>query len=69
MLEAESYFSTLPNVDIERSKFKIPFQHKTTFNAGDLVPIFMDQDILPGDTVSLDLSSSSYDYTYFSCNG
>ena len=38
---SESRFSHLPNVEIERSKFKRPFQHKTTFNAGELIPIFL----------------------------
>ena len=38
---SESRFSHLPGVEIERSKFKRPFQHKTTFNAGELIPIFL----------------------------
>lgn len=53
---AESRFSHLPGVDIERSKFHRPFQHKTTFNAGELIPIFCDE-VLPGDTFSMDMSS------------
>lgn len=51
-----SYFSTLPSIDIERSRFGRPFQHKTTFNAGQLIPIFFDE-ILPGDSFTLDMAS------------
>ena len=53
---SESRFSHLPGVEIERSKFKRPFQHKTTFNAGELIPIFCDE-VLPGDTFSMDMAS------------
>lgn len=44
------------SLDVRRSKFKRPFGHKTTFKAGDLVPIFLDE-VLPGDTFKLDVSS------------
>lgn len=50
-------FAITPSVSISRSKFKRPSQHKTSFNLGDIVPIYLDADILPGDTVSLDLAS------------
>lgn len=40
---------------VGRSKFKIPFEHKTTFKAGDLIPIYS-CDILPGDSVDMNLS-------------
>lgn len=53
---SESRFSHLPGVEIERSKFFRPFQHKTTFNAGQLIPIFCDE-VLPGDTFSMDMAS------------
>lgn len=53
---SESRFSHLPGVEIERSKFHRPFQHKTTFNAGELIPIFCDE-VLPGDTFSMDMAS------------
>lgn len=43
------------NLSIKRSTFARPFEHKTTFNAGKLVPIFCDE-VLPGDTFNLDLS-------------
>lgn len=52
----DSRFSLAPQVDIERSAFDRSCSHKTTFNAGDLVPIYCEE-ILPGDTVSMDVSS------------
>lgn len=54
--ETESHFSKLPTIDIRRSSFKRPSDHKTTFNTGDLIPIYVDE-ILPGDTVSMDMAS------------
>lgn len=50
-------FAITPSVSISRSKFKRPSQHKTSFNLGQLVPIYVDADILPGDTVSMDLAA------------
>lgn len=55
--ETELRFSEIPEIEKPRSKFKRPFTHKTTFNASDLVPIYLDQDILPGDTVKIDMAS------------
>lgn len=48
-------FSAVPSVDIPRSKFRRDHGHKTTFNAGELVPIYVDE-VLPGDTFSLNAS-------------
>lgn len=42
-------FAQVPSVAIERSVFDRSHGHKTTFDAGYLVPIFVD-DVLPGDT-------------------
>ena len=53
----ESHFSNVPNIGISRSKFDRSFTHKTTFNAGDLIPIFCDTTIMPGDTVKMKMSS------------
>lgn len=55
--ETESHFTYLPQVNIRRSSFKRPFTHKTSFNAGDLIPIYVDADILPGDTVKMEMGS------------
>ena len=54
--ETERHFSEIPEIDIKRSKFKIPFDHKTTFNAGELIPFYV-AEVLPGDTCSIDLST------------
>ena len=43
------------SIDIRRSTFARPFEHKTTFNSGKLIPIFLDE-VLPGDTFNLDVS-------------
>lgn len=53
--ETESHFAHIPSADIKRSRFKRPHTHKTTFNTGDLIPIYVDSDILPGDTVEMDM--------------
>lgn len=55
--ETESHFTYLPQVSIRRSSFKRPFTHKTSFNTGDLIPIYVDADILPGDTVKMEMGS------------
>lgn len=48
-------FSKAPQMDIERSVFDRVNTHKTTFNAGKLIPLYY-EDVLPGDTVSMDTS-------------
>lgn len=50
---SQAHFATTPTVDISRSKFDRSFTHKTTFNAGDLIPFYVDSNILPGDTVKM----------------
>jgi hypothetical protein len=45
-------FSMIPRADIPRSKFVAQKTHKTTFDSGNLVPIYVDE-VLPGDTVNL----------------
>ncbi len=49
-------FSKVPNVTIPRSSFDRSFAHKTTFDAGFLVPIFVDE-VLPGDTFNLKMAA------------
>lgn len=50
----EIHFSDIPTqANIQRSKFNIPFDHKTTMNEGELVP-FMCTEVLPGDTLKID---------------
>lgn len=45
----ESHFSQLPSVQIGRSRFDRSSSVKTTFNAGQLIPFYVDE-VLPGDT-------------------
>lgn len=51
----ESHFGNIPTKDIRRSKLKMPFRHLTSFNTGDIIPIFR-KEVLPGDTFSLNES-------------
>lgn len=55
---SQNHFAANPtNIDIQRSRFDRSQTHKTTFNTGDLVPIFVDE-VLPGDTFTMDMSSA-----------
>lgn len=55
VMPAQSRFATVPQADIPRSSFDRSHGYKTTFNAGDLIPIFVDE-ALPGDTFSLNMT-------------
>nr|CAI9750214.1 major head protein [Microvirus sp.] len=52
----EAHFAQIPHADISRSKFYRNSDHKTTFNAGQLIPIYIDE-VLPGDTHQMDMSA------------
>lgn len=45
-------FAMVPKAEIPRSAFNRQFTHKTTFDAGYLIPIYVDE-VLPGDTFNL----------------
>ena len=45
-------FSNAPTADVPRSSFNRSHGHKTTFDAGYLIPIYCDE-ALPGDTLTL----------------
>ena len=49
-------FSQVPRATIPRSSFNRSHGHKTVFNSGDLVPIYVDE-VLPGDTFNLRLNA------------
>ena len=49
-------FTTIPKADIPRSKFDCQSTHKTTFDAGNLVPVYVDE-VLPGDTFNLNMTA------------
>lgn len=51
-----SHFSEIPGVDIRRSILDRSHTHKTSGNVGDIIPIYVDPDIMPGDTVTMDTS-------------
>lgn len=53
---SNSRFAQAPQVDIQRSTFDRSSGHKTTFNAGKLVPIYVDE-VLPGDTFEMKTSA------------
>lgn len=49
---SQSHFSNVPSANIERSRFDRSHGYKSTFDAGRLIPIFVDE-VLPGDTFNL----------------
>ena len=49
-------FSQIPSVQMQRSAFQRNCGLKTTFDAGHLVPVFVDE-VLPGDTFSLRMNT------------
>ncbi|WNK14331.1 MAG: major capsid protein [Microvirus sp.] len=49
-------FAMVPKAEIPRSSFRIQTTHKTTFDAGYLIPIYVDE-ILPGDTFSVKMTA------------
>ena len=49
-------FAMVSRADIPRSTFNIQTTHKTTFDSGYLVPIYLDE-VLPGDSHSLQLTA------------
>ena len=51
----ESHFATLPHVSLNRSSFDRDSSVKLTFNAGDLIPFYVDE-VLPGDTFQIKTS-------------
>jgi hypothetical protein len=52
----QQHFSMIPRADIPRSKFDVQSAHKTTFDAGLLVPIYVDE-VLPGDTFNFKMTA------------
>ncbi|QGH72837.1 MAG: major capsid protein [Microviridae sp. ct0DW36] len=48
-------FSQVPRAEIQRSHFNRSHRHSTTFDAGYLVPVFVDE-VLPGDTFNCDMT-------------
>lgn len=46
----------VPKADIPRSKFKIQTTHKSTFDAGYLIPVYLDE-VLPGDSFNVRMTA------------
>lgn len=53
MRNDEAHFSNLPKVELHRSLFDRSSGLKTSFNVGQLIPIYADE-YMPGDTFSMD---------------
>ena len=51
-------FAQVPKAQIPRSTFKRNHGHKTTFNAGNLIPVYVDE-ALPGDTININMTAFS----------
>lgn len=49
-------FAMIPKADIPRSSFAMQKTHKTTFDSGYLVPVYL-QEVLPGDTFNLQMTA------------
>ena len=49
-------FAMIPRADIPRAAFDRQFTHKTTFDAGYLIPVYVDE-VLPGDTFNLRMTA------------
>lgn len=49
VMSSQEHFSRVPRAEIERSRFDRSSGLKTTYNAGNLIPVFVDE-VLPGDT-------------------
>jgi hypothetical protein len=49
-------FAMIPQAEIPRASFQRQFTHKTTFDAGYLVPVYVDE-VLPGDTFNLSMTA------------
>lgn len=54
--ETETYFSKIPKVNYPRSTFNMSHSVKTTWNNGQVIPVMVDGDITPGDTVTMDIA-------------
>lgn len=49
-------FAMVPRADIPRSRFRMQTTHKTTFDSGYLIPVYVDE-VLPGDTFNVKMTA------------
>lgn len=52
VMTAQQHFSQVPSAEIPRSRFDRSHAVKTTFDAGKLIPVYVDE-VLPGDTFTM----------------
>lgn len=52
----ELHAGSMPKIHQRRSKFDMSHNVWTTLNTGDLVPIYCEPDVLPGDSIQMDLA-------------
>ena len=55
-INTELHFGAIPRIHQKRSKIDLSHSIKTTWNNGELIP-FDVQEVLPGDTIQIDMSS------------
>lgn len=53
---SQSRFAMVPRSDVPRSLFKTRSAHKTTFDAGKLIPVYLNE-VLPGDSFRLNMTA------------
>lgn len=46
-----NFFAEESTINIQRSVWRQNFNHKTTFNTGQIIPFYVDSDIMPGQTI------------------
>ena len=51
-------FAMIPRSDVPRSSFRMQTTHKTTFSAGLVIPVYL-QEVLPGDSFNLSMTAFS----------
>lgn len=56
VMTAQQHFSAIPKADVPRSKFDRSHALKTTFDAGLLIPVYVDE-VLPGDIFTMQVTS------------
>ena len=58
VMNSQAHFAGVPRSQIQRSKFDRSHGHKTTFDAGLLIPVYVDE-VLPGDTFNMKATAFS----------
>lgn len=56
VMSSQAHFAQVPSAEIQRSTFDRSHGLKTTFDAGQLIPIYLDE-VLPGDTFTMKTTS------------